>query len=274
MKINNTNQNYNCIFLANINSPKLNFSQKDFFVRIRGYGKNPFWADKTKATADTATNLIRKNTSFENILKIITTGIRNANKLVTDIQKSMHSGILRTEREGWLHGSWWDNYTLCTNYSHTARYKLYKDRLDNTIKKPLHNPYKNIQLTIPVIDKKEHFLLHADSNYVNNALNLVSKKYSNFKQKFNSENVNQSQLNEINDNIAEIRWILAHSTPWERGSDAISNVLMRAMYKSIGIKSYPLKKNISLDLEAFCTELEDYKKNFSNYFELPPKIID
>ena len=59
-----------------------------------------------------------------------------------------------------------------------------------------------------------------------------------------------------------------------RGSDAISNVFIRAMYKSIGIKSYPLKKGVSLDLEAYCTELEDYKKNFAGYFTKPPKIIE
>ena len=74
--------------------------------------------------------------------------------------------------------------------------------------------------------------------------------------------------------IAEIRWILAHSTPWLRGSDAISNVFMRAMYKAVGIKTYPLKKGISLDLEAYCTELDEYKKKFPAYFEKPPEIIE
>lgn len=61
-----------------------------------------------------------------------------------------------------------------------------------------------------------------------------------------------------------MRWILAHATPWERGSDAIANVLMRAMYKSVGVKSYPLAKGVSLDMEAYCTNLADYKKDSQN----------
>lgn len=39
---------------------------------------------------------------------------------------------------------------------------------------------------------------------------------------------------------------------------------MRAMYKSVGVKSYPLAKGVSLDMEAYCTNLADYKKNSQN----------
>ena len=67
---------------------------------------------------------------------------------------------------------------------------------------------------------------------------------------------------------------MAHATPWERGSDAISNVFMRVMYKSLGIKSHPLKKGISLDMEAYCTELGDYKKRFPEFFENRRKSLN
>ncbi len=80
-------------------------------------------------------------------------------------------------------------------------------------------------------------------------------------------------MDEINETIAEIRWIMAHATPWSRGSDAISNVFMRAMYKAIGIKSYPLQKGVSLDLEAYCTELEDYKSGFPNTLKNRLKLL-
>ena len=86
--------------------------------------------------------------------------------------------------------------------------------------------------------------------------------------------VREEDLTDINSMIAEIRWILAHATPWERGSDAISNTFMRSVYKAAGIKTYPLKKGVSLDLEAYCTELKDYKKNFANYFLRKPEIVD
>ena len=64
-------------FTANINSPKLKFKQVDFFVPIRGYGKNSLWAEKTKTTADKAVNMIRNNTSGENVLKFIADFVRS-----------------------------------------------------------------------------------------------------------------------------------------------------------------------------------------------------
>lgn len=50
-------------FQANLNSKKLRFKNADFWVNIRGYGKNRIWAHSVKNTADTAVNLIRKDTS-------------------------------------------------------------------------------------------------------------------------------------------------------------------------------------------------------------------
>ena len=48
---------------------------------------------------------------------------------------------------------------------------------------------------------------------------------------------------------------------------------MRAMYKAVGVKSYPLAKGVSLDMEAFCTDLSEYKKKFPKYFVKPPEVI-
>lgn len=101
-------------------------------------------------------------------------------------------------------------------------------------------------------------------------LKVCKKLFSNFTDK----DINNKDLEKINTNIAEIRWILAHATPWKRSSDAISNVFIRAIYKSFGIKTYPLEKGITLDLEAYCTELNQYKKNFTKYFKKPPVIIE
>ena len=70
-KINMNIQSYNPSFQANINSRKLNFSHKDFYINIRGYEKNRAWANDIKNTADTAVNLIRNNTFIENILRFL-----------------------------------------------------------------------------------------------------------------------------------------------------------------------------------------------------------
>ena len=70
-----------------------------------------------------------------------------------------------------------------------------------------------------------------------------------------------------------MRWILAHTTPWERGSDAISNTFIRSIYKAAGIKTHPLKRGVSLDLEAYCTNIDEYKINFANYFTKKPELV-
>ena len=92
-------QNNNVSFKANINSPRLKFSSKDFFVNIEGYGKNLEWAEKAKALADTTVNLIRNKCSFDNIMRYIAAGIARANSDATNKLKRESSGVLRTERE-------------------------------------------------------------------------------------------------------------------------------------------------------------------------------
>ena len=256
-------------FNANFNSRKLRFSQKDFFVRIRGYGQNRQWADEVIKVTDTAVNLIRKDTSAENVLKYITAGIRNANRLTLDILKKIYSGVLRTERDGWRSQHLCD---LTTPYSNN-RYNSYEKRLDYIAEHPLANNCRMDFSRPHIYDKGEKVILHASSLYINKVLDRIFKLTGEIFPKYIHKDVQPENMEQINSSAAEIRWLLAHATPWMRGSDAIANAFIRAMYKSIGIKLYPLKKGVSLDLEAYCTELEDYKKNFSTYFTKPPEIV-
>jgi len=258
------------IFKANFNSPRLQFSQKDFYVRIRGYGKNSNWAEHVKSISDDAVNLCRKDVSPENVLRFIVAGIRKANQNCLELSKKIFTGILRTERKDW---SYADGADLMTPYSKN-RYHIYEERFDKVAKKPLES-MQNIAFSVPkILDKNKKFIQHSASFTINNALDEVFKLSNNIYPKYVHTAVKPENLPEVNSNIAEIRYILAHATPWLRGSDAISNAFMRVLYKSIGIKSYPLKKGISLDLEAFCTTKDDYKKKFLSFFEKEPKIID
>lgn len=267
MKI--TNLNYPT-FTANLSSRKLRFKQDDFFVRIHGYGKNREWAKEVIKVADTAVNLIRKDTSAENVLKLITAGIRNANNLTKELSKKFYTGILRTPRNGWKYSNPCD---LTTPYSKN-KYKSYAKKLDYTAEHPLENSYRMNYSRPRIFDDGEKFILHAASTNLNKVLDNIFRLTKEVFPKYIHQDVHPENMDKINSTIAEIRWHLAHATPWMRGSDAISNVFIRAMYKSLGIKSYPLKKGVSLDLEAYCTELEDYKKNFAGYFTKPPKIIE
>ena len=276
MKISSNNS---ISFNANLKSPKLRFVQKDFFVSIQGYGKNNEWANVVKKTADEAVVLIRKKTNLESVLHKIVAGIKSANQIPLDLMKRIHTGILRTQRDGWNSKSDWQKCDfLVTEYVHNIKYGIYSSRLDEKIEKPLKNPFKDFELSKPVSDgdilEETHYIQHASKKCINNAFKYLDEIYTDFKIKFVEKDCHEEDMPEINKEIAKMRWILAHAMPWERGSDAIANVLMRAMYKAVGAKTYPLAKGVSLDLEAYCTELEDYQNNFATYFEKPPTIIE
>ena len=154
------------------------------------------------------------------------------------------------------------------------KYKSYADRLDYVLQHPLSNPYK-ITLTRPICDKDfGRYMDHCEARYIDTAFYYINKTYEKLYNKYIVKEIKSENLEDANNDIAEIRWIMAHATPWERGSDAISNTFMRSIYTAMGVKTYPLKKGISLDLEAYCTNLEEYKKKFALYFSKKPQVVD
>ena len=276
--VNNYQTNYySPCFGVNLQSKKLRFKNDDFFVKIKGYGTNSNWAKKIIAAADEAIELIRDNVEYESVLRYIAFRVRDANQSQLDIDKSKHTGILRVEREWWLCHSDWDSTNIITTYGRkkTNKYHKYADRFDYVEQHPLKNPYKDISLTRPRHHRDiGNYLEHADAKNINSAFSHIHNIYDKLRVNYILKEAKKEDLEDINSSIAEIRWILAHTTPWERGSDAISNVFMRSIYKAIGIKTSPLKRNVSLDLEAYCTNLEEYKKNFASYFAHKPYIVE
>jgi len=275
MKIGSVNSynktNYTPSFGINLHSPKLKFKEDDFYIRIKGYGHHSGWAKKIIETADKTVGFIRENCNFEETIKNIAIGVRYANKLTGDSLKTEHTGVLRIKRNGWEYNNCPD---IITPYNNKNRYKGYVDRFNYVEKHPLKNPFR-LELTRPVVDKDfGKFLDHGSPKYINTAFCHINEIYENLYKKYIKNEVKDENLGDVNSSIAEIRWILAHVTPWERGSDAIANTFIRSLYKAIGIKTYPLKKGISLDLEAYCTNLDEYKEKFPLYFTKKPKIID
>lgn len=253
-------------FTANLNSPKLKFSRDDFFIRIQGYGKNYDWADTVIKTADKAVDNIRKKSPAEFILHLITDGVKDANKMLNDFRKSMETGILRTQRKGWE----CEPDCAYTLYPY-GRYSSYAQRLNHVCTYPLEETPANLAISRPI---NYSSIEHGSQYDINNSLNHVFESFKTIFPKYLIQDVKPENLNEINSTIAQMRWVLAHATPWARGSDAISNVFMRSMYKAVGIKTYPVAEGVSLDLEAYCTELPQYIKKFTQYFEKPPEIIE
>ena len=262
-------------FGVNLKSPKLRLSQKDFFIKIPGYGKNTSWAQEIKRTTDEAVELIRNKWDADWVLFNITEGVKAANYYPFDMNLRCRTGTLRTPRAGWDSDSDCAGEVFVTPYN-TNKYRIYEKRLDAIKDKPLKKPYDDIGLAI--IDYSdiiaEKCIYHPAPDFINNVFKHIERIYHFIQTNFIRREVTPADMNLVNDKIAEMRWLMAHAMPWERGSDCISNVFMRALYKAMGVKAYPPAKGISYDLEAFCTNLDDYKKNFPNLFEKPPEVIE
>lgn len=252
---------------------RLDFSPADFFVNIHGYGQNFEWARNLVLVANNAVSSISSKLPAETVLIGIADGVHKCNRLTCDADKIINSGLLRIRRSGW---SCVDSAPeLLTRYSGqgVGRYRVYSKKLDQRILNPLHCPFFNFGMTTVNMRDNVKFLKHGGVLYVNRALEMTYQRYNKLLTQFPEFKVGRDNLENFCSTVAEIRWILAHSTPWVRGSDAIANVFIRSLFKAFGIKLYPLKKNVSLDLEAYCTELKDYKENFHNYFVKPPEIL-
>ena len=265
-------------FGANIHSAELAYSPCDFFIKLPEYGKSLSWVNRIIKATDVTAEMITKEKSFDEVLQYISKNVREANSRLNPLgckNKIKHSGILRTKRNDWDYNATWENMNICTPYGSNAipSYKTYESRFDDLLSNPIDNPFSTIKLTVADYDYNGKFLKHPGDKLVNNALNLVKERYDYLNKKYIKPNITPD-LKDVNNKIAEMRWILAHSMPFERGSDSISNIFMKAMYKSMGIKTYSPAKGISFDLEAFCTNLDKYKANFPNYFKKSPILLD
>ena len=123
---------------------------------------NEDWAEMAIKTADLGASLLRRGTSGENVLKIITSGIIKANNLEAG-EKCTKTGILRINREGWKS----QISEAMTEYI-IPRYKSYATRIRKVIKAPLEAPEKKLAITRP--DTKYPELIHGEPLYINNSL--------------------------------------------------------------------------------------------------------
>lgn len=246
---------------------------ENFFINIEGYGRNADWAKSMTQTSDYAAMLIKEGASLEEVLDAISYDTRQMDLKsgTNDIVRLEASGVLRYKHPRWA------KVGAVTPYGGGSKYDVYKDRFDKLVPgkgKELHNPYPDMELTRIGFYNGETAMIHPKGEYAKAALKHVDNIYKELQQEFAGRKVTNADLPYINEKIAEMHWILAHSMPWGRGSDAIANAFVKSVYKSLNIKTYPPAKNVSFDLEAFCTELSDYKKNYAKYYSRPPEIIE
>jgi avirulence protein len=67
---------------------------------------------------------------------------------------------------------------------------------------------------------------------------------------------------------AEMHWWLAHAMPFQRGSAAITDALVKAIYLSHGISFSPYRVGIQPDIAAFTLRLDDFLAVYPRFFDL------
>lgn len=284
---------------------EIEIENHNFFIKINGYKKNQEWAQEMVQITENASHKIREGVSFDETMAYIASGTRelalkNSNEGVDSY------GVIRGTKQGYAYDSNKSEKRAITPFDKEAeKYHSYESRFTARYSpNELHNPYAGrIELTRLVSDGeypieagmydptnplhgkklkedgsisyyiKRESMIHPAGKYGVEGLNIAEELHNNLMAKFQNKTITSKDLDEINETIAEIHWVIAHTMPWGRGSDAIANSYVKSVYQSLGIKTYPPKDNISFDLEAFCTELNDYKKNYKKLYEKEPEIV-
>lgn len=79
----------------------------------------------------------------------------------------------------------------------------------------------------------------------------------------------KSQMDEstLVSSLGEVHWWMAHAMPDERGSAAKTEIAVRALAGAHGVELPPFRRGVVPDLEAFMTDRESFRDNYSSMFE-------
>lgn len=254
----------------------INESSK-FFSRIsvneQKYGKNIQWASKMNDISNGAEFLISKGEYFDRVLNYIAHEYHAYDESTTlETNRAFQND--RRLASGKYRGYDNPNADGKTQFTKEGSYAEYFDRFVATSGKR-ETPYEDICLTqilyAPNINADYGTMYHPANKYVEPGLEHIRERYNELKPLFNKvqngEKLTQQEMNNANDKISEMYFLMANIMPYERGSNGISDILMRSIYKGLDIEQPAIKHGISLDLEAFCMDLNEYKKKWTDFFE-------
>ena len=251
------------------------FEDSKFFSRVstceERYGKNFEFAKIMGKLLQTSTESISNGKSFKEVLRQIAKGYSKEATINTKhIDRKNCSGIYRGDiKPKYFLMFRIDNGTgWVTGYGgFKPRYREYIKRLDNgfNIRK---SPYDEFTIT----KCRGGLMSHPNSEDVAKNMEIISERYKVF-QNLVSEykstgKLNAKQRKQADEIISEIYYLMANTCPFKRGSNGISDVLMRSQYSALGINKPHIKQGVGPDLEAFCMNLDEYKIKWNSFFEL------
>lgn len=227
-----------------------------FFTRLESLkgrnGINFTWATAVNDISKNAAKKIQQSENFDDVLKYIAEKYRNC------------SG--GSEKIGKYRGNNFDHYECVTGYGDRG-FNYYTEYIPRFTNRKRISPYKDMALTH--IQPSDCLMVHPYCAEVNNNMKYANACYDKLKlliSKAQTTKMSQAESKQFDNLSAELYYILANTMPFSRGSNGISDVLIRSLYKSVGKDLPALNKNVSLDLEAFCMPLDAYKSNWNNFF--------
>ncbi len=252
-----------------------------FFIRMKGYRKNYDWAEKMVEATHKVSDMIKSKTHFFDLLDCYIC------ERISEINHSFLFGEKRTANSGYFRGAMMKKGDDCWKGS-IEYFNKYKQKLqgidsnDNPRFVPKSNqnyPEANVcRITyednvFSGIDKNKIIIHYGwiddDYNFIENSnLKLCQKAYTELLSK---ENPTEKEILET---CATIQWLIAQECPFKRGNDSIANLLAKSIMHCYNLRISPIKEGVSLDFEAFYSNLDDYIKNYPNFFEKYPKKLD
>ena len=270
----NTNANENIKQLQEL------FECSKFFSRVptneRRYGKNFNFAFMAKALCQKAAKSMLDGDSFENVLKLISSGYAKENKINTGIYENRY----RISKTGVFRGDnlppRYEGANRCDNFvggygknTYGYEYAAYVKRLNENLNDRI-SPYEKFTLTKKV-PGDEHILVFPYHEEVPLNMKIIEKRYEIYKSILKEYKrtgiLKTEQVTQADKIISEIYFLMANTCPYYRGSNGICDILMRSQYAALGINKPHIKYGVGLDLEAFCMNLEEYKLKWNSFFE-------
>ena len=244
-----------------------------FFARTahneNEYGKNIQWADAMYRISEINSYYMQHGVSDIETIYYSLGKLYNQYDIRTTLEfdgEYIGSGHRRLSSGHYRRYDKPDGYFITPN----DNYIEYVERLKGMLyKKRILSPY-GIELTKIKMVKGEPTMFHPENATVEKGMKLIQGKYDSINKYIqkvqNGEKLSEKQIQEVHGLVAELYFISANVMPFARGSNGISDIFMRCIYDNLGIDQPALKRGVSLDLEAFCMDINEYKQRWLSFF--------
>lgn len=284
-----SSQNKRRVPAGNINFLSGKLSYDTFFINMENYEKDKSWAQKITKVCDDITKMVENKEDFEKIMAIAAsrTGRINTDKYIEDYMQRVKYDRHYEQTKAMITKFYSDTYgalkgknsLVCCEISNSLKGKEYLKEYRDTCKK-----YPGFEFKVQSNDKYPDALTCFIKLLKNGTVRIYYGKENNknpgyrniliakraYEELINKENPG---LNEIMETAATIQWLIAQSTPYNRGSASIANVVTKSLMNAYNIETGPFKKGKSPDYEAFYRNLDDYIKIYPSLFEKMPEFI-